>query len=39
MEYHYTVIYDDKTNEWTVESDHSLFYPDGNVYDERVFPG
>ena len=39
MEYHYTVIYDDKTNEWTVESDHNLFYPDGNVYDERVFPG
>ena len=34
MEYHYTVIYDDKTNEWTVESDHTAFYPDGNVWDE-----
>ena len=39
MEYHYTVIFDDETNEWTVESDLSLFYTDGNVYDERVFPG
>ena len=34
MEYHYTVIYDDKTNEWSVESDLTLFYPDGNVWDE-----
>jgi len=33
MEYHYTVIYDDKTNEWSVESDLNAFYPDGNVWD------
>ena len=39
MECHYTVIFDDETNEWTVESDLSLFYTDGNVYDKRVFPG
>lgn len=39
MEFHYTVIYDDKVNAWSVESDDSAYYPDGNVYDKNIFPG
>ena len=39
MEFHYTVMYDDKVKAWSVEPDPSMFYPDGNVYDRNVFPG
>lgn len=39
MEFHYTVIYDDKVKAWSVEPDDSMYYPDGNVYDRNVFPG
>lgn len=39
MQYHYTVIYDDKYDYWSVESDPSTYYPDGNVYDPNIFPG
>ena len=39
MEFHYTVIYDDKVNAWSVEPDPSMYYPDGNIYDRNVFPG
>ena len=39
MEYHYTVIYDNKVNAWSVEPDPSMYYPDGNIYDRNVFPG
>ena len=38
-EFHYTVIYDDKVGAWSVESDDTAYYPDGNVYDRNVFPG
>lgn len=38
-EFHYTVIYDDKVGAWSVETDDSAYYPDGNVYDRNVFPG
>ena len=39
MEFHYTVIYDDKVKAWSVEPDDSAYYPDGNVYDKNIFPG
>lgn len=39
MEYHYTVIYDDMAKTWRVEPDPTMFYHDGNVYDQDVFPG
>ena len=39
MEFHYTVIYDDQTNAWSVEPDPSMYYVDGNIYDRNVFPG
>ena len=39
MEFHYTVIYDDKVKAWFVEPDDSSYYPDGNMYDRNVFPG
>ena len=39
MEFHYTVIYDDKVNAWSVEPDPSMYYVDGNIYDRNVFPG
>ena len=38
-EFHYTVIYDDRTNSWSVETDDTAYYPDGNVYDRNMFPG
>ena len=39
MEFHYTVIYDDKVRAWFVEADDSMYYPDGNIYDRNMFPG
>ena len=39
MEFHYTVIYDDKVKAWSVEPDPACYYPDGNIYDREVFPG
>jgi len=33
MEFHYTVIYDDKVNAWSVEPDPSMYYQNGNIYD------
>ena len=39
MEFHYTVIYDDKVKAWSVEPDPSMYYPDGNIYDRNVFFG
>jgi len=38
MEYHYTVIYNDETKAWSVEPDPTIFYSDGNVYDQHTFP-
>ena len=39
MEFHYTVMYDDKVKAWSVEPDPSMFYPDGNMYSKDVWPG
>ena len=39
MEFHYTVMYDDKVKAWSVEPDPSMYYPDGNINDREVFPG
>lgn len=41
MEFHYTVIYDDKVNAWSVEPDPSMYYQNGNIcdYDRNGFPG
>ena len=39
MEYHYTLMYDDKVKAWSVEPDPSCYYPDGNIFDRNVFPG
>ena len=32
MEFHYTVMYNDKVKAWSVEPDPSMYYPDGNIY-------
>ena len=39
MQYHYTLMYDDRHKIWSVEPDPFMYYPDGNVYDRNVFPG
>ena len=39
MQYHYLVMYDDKYKSWSVESDITAYLPDGNIYDNSVFPG
>ena len=39
MEFHYTLMYDDKVKAWSVEPDPSCYYPDGNIYSRDFFPG
>jgi hypothetical protein len=36
MEFHYTVMYDDKVKAWSVEPDPSMYYPDGNIYNRDM---
>ena len=37
MEFHYTVIYDDKVMAWSVEPDPSMHYHYGNIYDQYKY--
>ena len=39
MQYHYLVMYDDQYKSWSVESDLTSYLPDGNIYDNSIFPG
>ena len=36
MQYHYTIMYDDKYKIWFVEPDPSMYYPDGNIYNPDI---
>lgn len=36
MEFHYTVIYNDEVKAWSVEPDPSMYYANGNIYDENA---
>ena len=36
MEFHYTVMYDDKVKAWSVEPDPSMYYSDGNIYNRDM---
>ena len=40
MQYHFMLMFDDKTQMWSVDQDtlHSVM-TDGTVYDKNVFPG
>lgn len=39
MQFHYVVVYDSDTKSWGVIDDDSGYLPDGNVWDESVYPG
>jgi hypothetical protein len=40
MQYHYMVMYDDKSDSWHVDQDTlRSVMTDGTVYDKNVFPG
>ena len=33
MQYHYVLIYNDKTNRWMIDDEPLAYFPDGTVYD------